>query len=398
MKYFLPKPLTYVSTNVAENEAEDGSTYVDYNALLGYNKGTVRKFGENIYEALVTMYPLAHYVWEDVILTDKHAINLTTQAEQYPDGTNKVLVSIVTGVTVVFVRSNGNYYIAKTTATVDFMVESILTPANFNLIAAPAPYRNTYNTPVGESDTLYWGYNGVANKYRCLDRAIGTQTTKNGAGSLTMSLSCFACNAISLFGVKAASVTITVWDLAVPASPTQLFTTTISLLDTFLLDTYEKVCTLSVPLDNTASAFFVSRYAQRIDLVFSGVDGPSVGAVKVGMLEYLGETLDGVDVGVKSYNTSEQRPNGEIVWNKDNKETNKVNTLRYNVKMETANFDATVHHIKTITDREVVLLGDDGDPAGYRTLLSYGAIKRTSGNLRSNDTKSSASIEIENFV
>lgn len=397
MKFFLPKTVSYISTNVAENEAEDGSTYTVYNPLLGYNLGHIVKNGEAIYEALTTIYPLAHYVWEDAVITDIHVLNLHTQADKYPVG-GVLNVDIVSGVTVFYIRTSGKWYLAKSTGTFDMMLENPTTPAHFDQITTlPVLYRKDYLPPVGTEDTLYWGYNGVANRYRALDRAIGTQTTKFGA-SLTMSMAANACNALSLFNVYAQTVLISVYDNSIPLTPVLLYTTTLDMVGVSALDTYEKVCTVPATLETASTVFFQARYAQRIDLTFSGVDNPSVGAVKMGLLDYLGVTMDGVDVGIKSYNSMEQRANGDIVWNKDNLETNKVNTLRYNVKLDTVVFDPTALKLKLITDKEVVLLGDDGDPAGYTTLHSYGAIKSADTTLRSNDTKSIASISIENFV
>lgn len=398
MKFFLPKDLTFQATNVAENEADDGTTYVDYSVALGYNKGTIRKYGINLYEALTTMYPLAHYIWEDMITTDKHAVNLHTGVEIYPtDG--QILIPVTNGVTVVYVRSNASYYIAKVTATVDFMAESMVSPSNFNLIAAPAPYRHDQNYPVGETDTLFWGYVGVANRYRALDRAVGTQTVKYGSNTYTCSFDVNSANSVTLFNVYATSITCTVYDIINPLSPAQIFTETADLTDTTHLNNYEKVCTIPHRLDNSGAFTFTARYAMRISLSVTHTGGnPGVGAIKIGLLDHLGETMDGVDVGGKSYNQSEQRPNGEVVWNKDNKESNKVQTLRYNVKLDTATFDSTMDLVKLILDKEVVLLGDDGDPAGYRTLRNYGAITGHSGYLQSNNTKSKLSIDIENFT
>ncbi len=50
MKFFLPKDLTFQATNIGENEVGDGTSYVDYVMSQGYNKGTIRKYGTNIYE------------------------------------------------------------------------------------------------------------------------------------------------------------------------------------------------------------------------------------------------------------------------------------------------------------------------------------------------------------
>ena len=399
MKFFLPKDLTYLNINVAENETETGGTYTDFNVMLGVNEGAVRKYGQNIYEALTTIYPLCHYIWEDLIYTDRHAKVPSTGQEIYPTN-GQILIPITNGVTIVYVRSNNTFYKAKVTATVDFMTESITSPSNFDAVTAtPAPYRYNPNFPVGETDTLFWGYNGVANKYRALDRAVGTQTVKSGAGPLTMSFSVNSINAISFFYLDATSIEVKVYDTIDPNNPVLFYDKTVDLTDTSHLNTYEKVCTIPERYGVSSTFDFDARYSMRVDITISKISGdPKVGAIKAGLLDYLGQTLDGVSLGGKSYNTSEQRPNGEVVWNKDNKESNKVKTLGYNVKVDTGTFDAVANMVSSILDKEVVLLGDDGDPEGFTTLNSYGAITGHSGELTSNNTKSKLSISIENFT
>lgn len=399
MKFFLPKDISYYACNVSENETETGDLYIDYSLTSGYNKDTIRKYGINIYKALTTIYPLATYIWEDLIDTDKHLVTLATGAITYP--TAGVLnVAITSGVTVVYVRKSGIYYIAKTTATVDFMSETEPTPAHFNAITtSPIPYRYEYALPEGEADNLYWGYEGKANRYRALDRAVGTQTIKYGSNTLTMSFQVNSANAIALFYVDATEVKIKTWDIIDPLNPVALQEFTHSMIDVSHLNNYEKVCT--IPYRGSTRTFFAfdSRYALQIDLTFTHVGvPPKVGAVKIGLLDYIGQTQDGVDVTGKSYNTSEQRSNGEIVWNKDNKESNKVHTLRYNIKLDTQTFDSVQTMITAITDKEVILLGDDGDANGYTTLINYGAITSSGANLTSNSTKSSATLTIENFT
>lgn len=397
MKYFLPVALTYNSTNVSENETETGGTYTVYSETAGHNLGQQVKYGTEIFTALAADYPLARYIWEDLVSANKYAYDLWNKVALYP--TAGVLnIAITSGVTVVYVRSNNSYYVAKTTGTVNFMGEPISSPRNFDIVtASPPPYRHTYNYPVSREDTLYWGYDGVANRYRALDSTIGTQTIKYGSTTFTASFLVNAVSAVSLFQVLGESVSVNVYDVIDPMSPILLYSTAVSLVDTSELDTYEKVCTMSPSYTPTALIEFPSRYALRIDITITkAAGGAGCGAIKIGRLENLGKALDGVDVNLKSFNQVDQLPNGEFVWNKDNSELNKTTVLRYNLKIDTPSFDSIVRRLKTITDKEVVLLGDDGDE--YTVLVNYGAIRGASGTLYSNSTKSNATLEIENFT
>lgn len=395
----LPKTSIIVNSNIAENEAEDGSTYSIYNEAIGYNKGSIVKFNTNIYEALTTIYPLASYIWEDLIQASKYAINLQTKTNLYPSG-GILNINVINGVTVVYVRSVNKYYIAKVTATVDFMSENISAPAHFNEVTTiPAPYRYDYDNPFEKENTLFWGYNAVANKYRGYDNAIYSQTTKHNA-ILTQSISVSACNSAILMNLSGSSIIFTVWDIYDGIqTPTQLYTETKSLIDTSLLDTYEKVCTVPFTQVKNVVFYFQARYNQQIDISLESIGGsPAFGALKTGFLDYLGQTLDKVSFNSKSYNQVSQRPNGEFVWNKDNNEANKSYTLKYNLYSDTAIFDNTLIKLLSMLDKEVVLIGDESDTSRFSSIINYGAIKATDATLETNSDKSPLSIEIENFI
>lgn len=397
MKFFIPYDITFQSTNVSENETETGDAYIPYNKIAGVNTGSIRKYGRYIYSALTLMYPIVRYIWEDLIADDTHLVDLHNGTETYPIG-GVINVAITDNVTTVYVRSQEKYYIAKATGTFDFMIEDPTNPAHFNLVASPAPYRNEVHAPVGTTDTLYWGYEGVANKYGSLDDSIGTQTTKFGA-DLIQTFDVNAANALAAFFLDGTEAQLDVYDMVNPASPLLVDTQILNLVDTSLLYNYERVCTISPRYKPTVIFTFQARYTMRLTLTIRNtLTSPKCGAIKVGQMDDLGQTLDKVSISTKSYNTVEQRSNGEYVWNKDEKESNKVFILRYNLKFDTTAVDAMSQKVKSIIDKQVVLLGDDGDSAGFSTLINYGAIKNASVDLESNNSKSNGTVEIENFI
>ena len=123
-----------------------------------------------------------------------------------------------------------------------------------------------------------------------------------------------------------------------------------------------------------------------------------IGAIKVGFIDYLGKTLDGAEVSHKSYNEVSQRSDGTYVFNAENKESNKTAIIRYEMTVETPTFDTMVNKLKSIVDKEVVLIGDNDDSIQYLTTLNYGAVTNTSGVLKTNWEHSSLTLTIENFI
>ena len=66
--------------------------------------------------------------------------------------------------------------------------------------------------------------------------------------------------------------------------------------------------------------------------------------------------------------------------------------------IETMKFDDMVSRLKSILDKEVVLIGDDSDEVIYRTTINYGAITDNSAELSSSSSNSKMSLTIENFI
>ena len=392
MKYFFPIDPTITASNIADNEDENGNNYIDYDIVMGYNKGVQRKQNNKIYESVTTIYPLAHYLWENLIIGSEYAVNLHTQTEVV----DPTVVPIVQNVTVVYVRSNNTYYIAKTTGNVDFTSEDIQNPSNFNEITdTPPPYRHEYDEPLNTTgSSLYWKYISVSNKQRPFDRAMSSQAEK--VDEITYTFEVDSVSALAVFNTNATEINIVVVD---NLSMTEIYNSTMEMSDTSHLDNYEKVCTQEPKQKENAVFQFDSSYSSTIELTIAKTgSNAKAGVIKMGLVETLGTTLDGVPVDTKSYNESGQRDNGEYVWNPNDLETNKVFVLSYNMLWCTGTFDSNTGKLKEITDKEIILLGDDGDPEGFTTLTNYGAITDTNSNLMSNSSHSEGSLTIENFI
>jgi len=393
MKFFLPKPLTIVDSNIGDNIAEDGSTYTVYSKTAGYNKGAVVKYESNIYTALTTIYPPVKYIWEDLISTAKYAYDLPNEAVM----PNSASIPCTANVTVVYVRSLVKYYMAKTTGNIDFTAQNPITPSDFTEIVAPPPipYRIDSGVPSGAENTLYWGYTAVANKFRAFDSAINSQTSF--LNEIYYKFSVNAVSGLAFLNANCETLRIKITDTF---TSEVIYDVTTTMKDSSALTNYEKVCT--VPPINLRNFYadVPSRYSQSLEVWFTAITGSDakIGSIKGGLVDLLGQTLDGVDFDNKSYNSVSQRANGEYVWGESNSDANKVFNVRYNIKIETAVFDSMVNKLKDITDKEVVLIGDDSDTVVFRTLINYGAVKNASGSLSSNSTKSKLSSAIENFI
>lgn len=393
MKYYLPHVENITASNIGEDQDENGDTYVIHDVVLGYNTNTIVKFEKNIYQTFNTILPLAHYIWRDLVVDSEFTTKLHTQTDIYPIA-GQILIEIVIDVTVVYVESNKTYYIAKTTGTVDFMAEDILSPVNFNVIPDPILYRHNYNYPDGFKNTIFWNYLTVSNKHRPFDKAVGSQAER--VDEITYTFVQNSISAIIFLNVEASEVKITVTDILTNAVfPTQ----TKDMIDTSHLDSYEKVCTVPPVQSSTAFFVFASRFSMQIDAVIKNTGlKAKVGVIKFGLLEDIGITLDGVNVRNKSYNESGIRDNGEYVWNPTDKESNKVSLIDYNIIYPTSLFDSVDRKLKLITDKDVVILGDERDENAFQALQNYCVITSANATLTSNNDKSKGDISVETFV
>jgi len=174
---FTPKPINLTYSSIPLEPISQ------FNKNSGYIQGTTRVYNNNIYIALGDIAPTVHHVWNDTDPLNVFGYDLYTDAK-IPDPTS---VSIVSGVTVVYVLSNKHYYKAKHTGTVDYTAENPVTPTYFNDLGVnPTPlYRTKLEYPNGKKDTLLWGYEGVLNRYIMLDEVINKQTVNNRSFTTT---------------------------------------------------------------------------------------------------------------------------------------------------------------------------------------------------------------------
>ena len=392
MKFYLPKDLIISDSNIAYNEDENGNLYTEYNKMSGYNKGLQVYYNWNLYTSLTTIYPMVNYIWEDLIVADKYAYDVLNEIRFATPSA----VPCLSGVTVVYVRSLDSYYKAKTTGNINFTIEDPVTHANFDKIVTPIiPYNYDFTKPSGAENTIYWSYDGVANRQRAFDSALNTQT--NYEDELYFKFTNPIIDAISFFNLSSKTVRIKVTDTA---TATILYDETTNTLDTSHIINYTTYCTSrAIQKDNIIAQKIPTRYGADVEVWIDNSSSiAKIGTIKAGILDYLGKTQDGVDVTNKSYNEISQRSNGEYVWNIDNVDLNKSLSFSYNIVIETFSFDSMMTKLKSITDKEVVLIGDDTDDVFFSSLINYGAITASNGYLKSNDTYSTLSISVENFV
>ena len=390
MKFYIPQDTPILDSNIAYNADKDGNLYTTHNVLSPYNKGTQVYYEDMLFTSFTDIYPLAHFIWEDTIFSLRYAFDLHND-EVFATPT---AVPIVADVTVVYVRSVNKWYKAKTTATINFMTEDYVSPANFNEITGVVPYRIAYNYPAENTNTLFWRFDGYANRANAFDNGIGTQTEY--LEQIYFKLHTENTNYISLFYLDAETVRIKITD-GVGGITTD---TTINLIDTSHLDNYEKVCTVRWLYKQYATLAYRNMGTQTIEVWVtpSPTAYAKIGAIKAGFIDYLGKTLDGAEVSHKSYNEVSQRTNGTYVFNAENKESNTTAIIRYEMTVETPVFDMMVNKLKSIVDKVVVLIGDNDDSIQYSTTLNYGAVTNTSGVLKTHWEHSSLALTIENFI
>jgi len=164
---FSPKPINLNYSSIPlENISE-------FNKNSNYVLGAIRKYGNNKYIALDDIPQTVHHVWNDTDPMDIYGFDLYENSK-IPNPKN---VYIQSGITLVYVMSSKKYFRAKHTGYIDYTIQTESSTYFDNLGTNPIPlYRTKLDYPNGKKDTLFWGYEGVLNRYIMLDEIINKQT------------------------------------------------------------------------------------------------------------------------------------------------------------------------------------------------------------------------------
>lgn len=159
----------------------------DYNKNSAYVKDSTRIYNGIIYMAQKDIAKTVNHIFHNEDSSNIYAYDLYNELN-LEDLTS---VSVVNGVTLVYVISNGKYFLANTTGFIDYTSEDFDAPTNFtDLGTTPTPlYRTEINNPDGRRDTLFWKYQGTTNKNKMFDgtssQSINDRTFNNSDISFT---------------------------------------------------------------------------------------------------------------------------------------------------------------------------------------------------------------------
>jgi len=317
VKFFIPQDVVITDSSIAENEGVDGTIY-PFDVTLGYAEGVKRYYETRLWETFTTIYPLAHYDWNNLDPLNEYGTNLHTQT-LIPDPTS---VPVVNAVTVVYVYSNKHYYISKTTGNVDFTIEDIENPANFTDLGLEnvAEFRGQYRYPV-EDDSIYWKDLGATNRNKCADKAINTQSQEEDTESY-FEFVATNINKVILFNFEAESAKITVYNPLDYDPDTEIGTfiyentktgllNTTSIVNWRTLSQYEPSFIKNV---DWTLPFFTGEVTVRITLNNTTPILIKLGEILMGQTQEYGVTLDGLPITIKSSGKIVQQANGDIIF------------------------------------------------------------------------------------
>ena len=387
----LPIDITVTDSNIAENEGTNGTIY-PFDVTQGYAKGVQRYHERRLYEARVTINPLAHYSWNDLDPLNKYATNLYTQTLV----ADPTAVPVTDSVTIVYVYSNETYYIAKVTGDVDFTTEDLVAPADFTSLGTDAAYRYEYLYPIQGS--LYWKDLGATNRNKSTDKAINTYSTKTDT-TMWFEFQAKSIDQVVLFNIEAQDVTITMYTTDIN-NPIYTDTKTNILDTTSIVDwkTYSRFEPATVRNIDWILPFFVGTVTIRITLTSDTTRLLRLGEILAGQQQMLGGTIDGIPIVVKSSGEIIEAESGEVIFNDEGDLTKVYEIFNFTIKFDSNTLDATIDKCSSLINRRIVAIGEDSDDIKYRSLVVYGFSRDASPEFVSNNTKSTIKLQVQRFI
>jgi hypothetical protein len=302
MKIIAPKPLIYNTTNLAED------TTPEWDVTAGYAIDTIRQKDNKLYKALDFIEPLAQYVHDDSDPLNPH---YTYTIENGPQIDNTA-VPCTLDETVVYNKDDNKYYIfdvstgatliSGTTYAVDFTTQNPSNPPNFSEVTG---YRHEIHNPT--LTPLKWQDLGYANKYKCLDDSLSSQTESNS--NIEMSFLLSKVDSIYLFNLVASSVDILVTS---QDGLTTYYDDNVSLeskdggtfYNYFFNDfIYETKAFFDIP---------IAAIDVKVSITFNTLNGVAkIGNIVIGRANYLGGTNFGASIGSIDFSKKTTNENGE---------------------------------------------------------------------------------------
>lgn len=391
MKYFIPYDITILDSDIGEFENADGTINTPWSNDEQINgAGAVRQYNNRIYKSLRKINPLVTYIWQDADPLNKY--NQTTADDSITDGT---AVSIINGVTTIYVVSQEKYYIAKTTTTVDFTAEDYDAPANFNEITDNS-LRYDYYIP--DKAELFWSDQGVSNRTASVSKAINKYSTKD-ANTFYQEFTATSINTIVLYNTKVQAINI---EIRTVDTDEIIQTETI---DSIRLDftSFREWFDSSLEIPNydskiiiNADYYYIGEVKIRITLT-NTLERPRIGEILAGRFADGGITLDEVSNPTETDSEITRNSAGELIFEGEGDVTKIYRRMNLNIKIPTASYNEYSDMTLKIINSRILVIGENTDDPIYQSLVLYGGVVTATPTLISNSTLSELAVEVREF-
>ncbi len=258
-------------------------------------------------------------------------------------------------------------------------------------------YRSSADTNTGNyppANPEKWTDYGAINAYKVIDKYVNTQSERDE--NILMTFDCSKASLVALFGVVAASATVTLKD----SDDVVIFTETVDLLTrnvvswtTYYFDEFEQQSDLVVPIPFTVGGTL------EISLDSDGL--VKVGAVGHGLEKNLGVTLRDPGIGILDYSkkdTDSNFGNTYLSQGKFSKYANMQVMVCNNLT------DMVNKRLASIRGKACIFIGNNSGTSGvicntntYESLIIYG-FYRDYDMMISGTTHTDLSISIEGLI
>lgn len=221
---------------------------------------------------------------------------------------------------------------------------------------------NLDNDPTTDDGT-WWTEVGATNRWRAFDGVIGSKTSRSGTISYEIEPARLTTG-LAFFGLSAAQIRVQVEDDGSPA--TETYDKTMNLVDDSDIVDWFTFFTTDLDQFQTEALFTgVPGYAgHRITITIGdGTGTAEVGEIAFGRVAALGDTLEGTEIGLRSFSTKEQDSFGN--WNIVSRA--KSDPVDFTFAMSAADAGRVKRVLTSLRDTPAVYFADE-------SLTKYGAI------------------------
>ncbi len=398
MKYFIPNTIVITASSIAEGTDQSGTAIPAWVNTAGYIQGTSVSHNKRISRAFTNIPALATYSWNDpssaitavctrlsdsVVMTSTAVPCVANVTTVYIQAAYKDTTSVVIGKYFLFIGTTGN---------VDFTTINPTSHASWSEVLG---YRYPLAEPI-EGNTLYWEDLGATNRNRAVDKAYNSQSIGLTTTSEYWEFKLSNSEEVVLFNIRAQSARIVAYTTSIS---TPFYDNTVSsLLDTTSIVDWRTLSQYVAKYTKGTKwtlPFYSGEVTIRIYLMNATAGTVALGEILAGRKSYVGATLDGVPIQVKSSCVITELPNGDIVFADEGNITKVYTLLDFVVKFESTNLDFLMDRASEMINRRIVLFAENGDIETLTTLTVYGFIRDASPAYNSNNTKSDIKIQVQ---